>query len=323
MSVNDPKQLLISFIIPVLNGERDIERCLSSIQNQEFRSEAYEVLVLDNGSTDQTHQIIRKLGCKFQIIPKVGVSALRNLGAAVARGKYLAFVDADVEIAPHWLRHSLAAFEARDVVASGCFPGIPPESTWVQRTWDIHQRGDAKDRQLIPVRWLPSMNLMVCREAFITVGGFNEDLETAEDVDLCYRLGNLGPILNNPSMEAIHWGEAPDLKTFWRKEVWRGMGNLKGVFSHGLRWDELPSLGYPLYMMACVVISTVSICVDLWFNQLIIFPFSFIFLGFPAWILALKKAYKSRRPESIHRLFILYLTYGFARMFSVIKTWFT
>ena len=319
--MNNTIQPLVSFIIPVLNGERDIARCLSALRNQKFPYEAYEVLILDNGSTDRTHQIMQDLEWKFQVVPKIGVSALRNLGAASAQGDYLAFVDADVEIAPHWLRHGLAVFEDRHVVANGCFPGIPRDATWVQRAWDIHQRGSPKGGKLVSVPWLPSMNLIVRRDAFRSAGGFNEDLETAEDVDLCYRLGKLGTILNNPSMEAIHWGEAPDLKTFWRKEVWRGMGNLKGIFSHGLRWDEIPSLGYPLYMMCGVVLSVAGIGAALWLRQLLLIPLSLAFLGMPAWVLALKKTYQAKRPTAVLRLFILYLTYGFARAFSVIKTW--
>lgn len=319
--MNNTIQPLVSFIVPVLNGERDIARCLSSIRNQKFSSEACEVLILDNGSTDHTHQVMHDLGWTFQVIPEIGVSALRNRGAAAAQGKYLAFVDADVEITPCWLRHGLVVLEDKQVVANGCFPGIPQDATWVQRTWDIHQRGYSKCGNLISVPWLPSMNLIVRRDAFLAVGGFNEALETAEDVDLCYRLGKLGMILNNPAMEAIHWGEARDLRTFWRKEVWRGMGNLKGIFSHGLRWDEIPSLGYPLYMMCCVVWFIMGIGADLWFEQLFFVPLSLVFLGLPAWFLALHKACQAERPAAILRLFILYFTYGFARAFSIIKTW--
>jgi hypothetical protein len=47
----------------------------------------------------------------------------------------------------------------------------------------------------------------------------------------------------------VHWGEARNLLGFWRKEVWRGTSNLKGVIGHGLSLDELPSLGYPLYVL--------------------------------------------------------------------------
>ena len=93
------KQPRISFVIPVLNGERDISRCLLSIRNQDFSAEEYEVLVVDNGSTDRTQDIVRNLGFDIQVIPGVSVASLRNRGAVEARGDFLAFVDADVKLA--------------------------------------------------------------------------------------------------------------------------------------------------------------------------------------------------------------------------------
>jgi glycosyltransferase involved in cell wall biosynthesis len=310
---------LVSFVIPVLNGERDIARCLRSIQRLHFLSEAYEVIVMDNGSTDHTPQIVRELGFDCLVVPDVHVSVLRNRGAAMARGDYLAFVDADMELAPEWLQNGLSVFTERQVVGSGCFPDIPKEATWVQRAWSIHRRGRLSESKLTPVGWLGSANLIVRRDAFLAVGGFNEHLKTTEDVDLCYRLGQYGTILHNPAMEAIHWGEDPDLKTFWRKEVWRGVGNLRGILSHGLRWDEVPSLGYPLYVLCCALLTVLSILVDLWSRHLWLAPLSFILLVLPALLLALNTARLAKQPGSIFKLFLLYCIYGFARAYAVVK----
>ena len=312
-------ELLMSFVIPVFNAENDIGRCLCAIQNLQCPARAYEVLIIDNGSTDRTHQIIHELGFEFQVIPRVHVSALRNRGAAIAQSDYLAFVDADVEVQPNWLLNGLRAFEEPQVVASGCFPGIPAEPTWVQHTWDIVQRGPQHSLTIRPVSWLPSMNLIVRRDAFMAVGGFNEQLETAEDVDLCYRLGQYGTIVCNPAMEAIHWGEARNLRTFWRKEVWRGKGNLKGVLSHGLNWDEVPSLGYPLYIMCCVLLIILGLCVDLWSQHLLMTPLGLILLLLPALVLAIRTAYLATRPAAILRLSCLYVIYGLARAYAVVK----
>ena len=195
---------IISFVIPVLNGQRDIFRCLISIQRLHFPPEAYEVIVMDNGSTDRIRDIVRELGFSCLIVPNVHVSALRNQGVARAQGEFIAFVDADVELTPDWLHHGLEVFKDQRVVASGCFPGVPKKATWVQKTWAVHQRGRQPTHSVYPVSWLPSMNLIVRREDFLAISGFNEQLETTEDVDLCYRLAQCGTILWNPAMEAIH-----------------------------------------------------------------------------------------------------------------------
>jgi len=320
MESNAVAKPCISFIIPVFNSEQYIARCLCSIRNLCFSAAAYEVLIMDNGSTDRTHQIMRDLGFTFQVIPKVNVSTLRNRGAALAQGDYLAFVDSDVELTPRWLHNGLASFADSRVVACGCFPGVPPEATWVQQAWDIHQRGRQAIDKPESVPWFASMNLIVRRNAFLAISGFNENLETAEDVDLCYRLGQCSVILYNRAMEAIHWGEAPDLRTFWRKEVWRGLGNVQGVLSHGLRWDELPSLGYPLYVI-CLGLAFVLGCgIDLWYRHMRLAPLGLLILVLPTLFLACRTAYLAGCFRSIPPLFLLYLVYGFARAGAVLKS---
>ena len=96
--VHNTSRLTISFIIPVWNDEKNIARCLRSIRNLDFSQLTYEVVILDNGSTDTTHLIIEEMGFPFRVIEKVHVSELRNRGAAVAQGEYLAFIDSDVEL---------------------------------------------------------------------------------------------------------------------------------------------------------------------------------------------------------------------------------
>ena len=112
---------VVSFIIPVLNGERDIARCLTSIQKQERSAKWYEIIVVDNGSTDRSHAIVRGFGCYLEVLPDVTVAALRNRGAFVACGKYLAFVDADVELSANWLGNAITVFQDASVVAAGSF----------------------------------------------------------------------------------------------------------------------------------------------------------------------------------------------------------
>ena len=314
------ERLTISFIIPVWNDEKNIARCLRAIRNLEFSQHHYEVIILDNGSTDNTHGIIEEMGFDFKIIEKVHVSALRNRGAAMAQGEFLAFVDSDVELSPSWLGPSLAAFSDPQVVGTGCFPHVPPDSTWVQRAWEIHQKGREVKNVPASVKWLPSMNLVVRREAFLAVGGFNEELVTAEDVDLCYRLGTKGTILGNPAMEAIHWGEAPDLSTFWKKEVWRGKGSFSGLRSHGFRWDELPSLGYPLYIFGLCVALAVGSIWDLVQGQILVGPICLALLVFPAGILAIRTTWCSNTMGKVLPLFVLFLLYGFARANSAVQT---
>src|SRR4030095_848989 len=311
---------LVSFVVPVLNGERYVARCLLSFRNLDFPKERYEVWVMDNGSADQTHEILRCLGFAFQVVPKVSVSALRNRAAETARGEYLAFIDSDVEVEPQWLKVGLAAFHKPGIVAVGCFPGVPRDASWVQKTWDLHQTRYRRNCPPTPVSWLTSMNMIVRREDFLAVSGFAEELQTAEDADLCYRLGRRGTLLYHPHMEAVHWGEAKDLKVFWRKEVWRGMGSVEGVISHGFRWDEVPSLSYPLYVLCFTLLLGIGFSLDHGRQQFLWTPLLIALLILPAFFLTLTTCWRSQHFRSFHKLFVLYFVYGFARAWSTAKS---
>lgn len=311
---------LVSFIIPVLNGEKDIGRCLASIRGQEFPSEEYEIIVVDNGSTDKTRQIVCDYGFNIQVVSGVNVAALRNRGAMIACGEYLAFIDADVELASDWLRQGLVSFKDPKIVASGGPRCIPEEATWVQRTWGVHLDSRRPICRPTLVSWLYSMAFIVRKDKFLTIGGFSEQLETAEDVDLCYRLGQRGMVLYNPAMKAVHWGEDPDLKTFWRKEIWRGKGSVKGLFTHGLRWDELPSVGYPVYILCLFLLLSLSCVLDLQNRQFALTLSSLGLLILPALMLALATMRRAGQPRALPGLFLLYLIYGFARAYSIVNT---
>ncbi len=98
------KEPLVSIIVPVYNGERSIERCLRSIQNQTYRN--IEVIVVNDGSTDHTDRIIRKYAeqdPRFCYIKKEnsGVSDSRNIAMKRARGEYFQFVDGDDWLVKH------------------------------------------------------------------------------------------------------------------------------------------------------------------------------------------------------------------------------
>ncbi|MCA9498455.1 MAG: glycosyltransferase [Saprospiraceae bacterium] len=311
---------LVSFIVPVLNGEKYIGRCLGSIQRQNFTAGEYEIIVLDNGSADRTLAIIQRLGVACEVLRNLNVSALRNYGVLKSKGRYLAFVDSDVELLPEWITNGLAAFQERGVVGVGCFPVVPPNSTWVQKAWDLHQRKHQSEASMWPISWLPSMNLIVKRDDFIAIKGFNEKLETAEDVDLCYRLGERGVIICNSAMKAIHWGEAPDLRTFWRKEVWRGLGNIQGIFSHGLRWEEVPSIGYPIYILLFALAFFLGSLVDFLNQQIFMSPLALILLAIPPFLLALHTTFVAKAPLFLPHLFLIYLVYGFARAYALVKS---
>jgi len=90
-----------SFIIPAYNEEDYISNCIKSIKNQTLKD--FEIIVVDNGCTDKTSDIVKKLGCRVVKEPKRSLSLARNKGARVSRGDFLCFVDADGILSKNWL----------------------------------------------------------------------------------------------------------------------------------------------------------------------------------------------------------------------------
>src|SRR5262245_36441167 len=172
----------VSFIVPVRNDAARLETCLRSITANSPRPDQIEIIVVDNGSTDDSPGVARRIGAEVLQIEQVRVAAPRNLGASHARADVLAFVDADNEIAAGWVYAALECLQLPNAAVVGALYQPPVDGTWVQRTYG-HLRGIPAGQH--DADWLGSGNLAIWRSAFEAVGGLDNRLETCEDVDLC------------------------------------------------------------------------------------------------------------------------------------------
>jgi Glycosyl transferase family 2 len=215
----------LSIVVPVRDAAGPLTRCLSSIARAaESSGGGVEILVADNGSADSSAAVARACGARVIAAPGLRVSAVRNRAAFTALAPLVAFVDADHEIGPGWVAAAMAACLDAGVVAAGAEYLAPPCGTWVQRCYDTLRRREPGPSL---ASWLPSGNLVVRRDAFVAVGGFDERLETCEDVDLCRRLASSGRIVSDPRLASVHHGDPATLGTVFLGELWRGRDNLR------------------------------------------------------------------------------------------------
>lgn len=233
-----------SIIIPAKNEAANIGRCLDSIMNIDWDRSQYEIIVVDNGSSDSTVDIAREKGAQVFVKPELTISGLRNFGAQQSSGQILAFLDADCAVTPHWLSAASLYLNDTDNVAAFGSPVIVPEGgTWVQKAW-FNVRG--KPGLVVDVNWLESANLFVKRQAFLAVNGFNEALITCEDYDLTQRLKSVGRLVSDYRVMAVHYREPATVREFIKKEMWRGKNNYTGLFARKIEISEIPSLILPL-----------------------------------------------------------------------------
>ncbi len=207
---------MISVIIPARNEAARIGHCLASLRAQTLAPDDYEVLVVDNGSDDDTVAIAAVFGAQVIPMPSGTVSALRNRAAQIARGSVLAFIDADCVADPNWLTGGLAAL-ADGGVAVGNLYDLPSEASWIEALWC---------GVVTPKRWrtqeLWSGNLIVPRAVFELAGGFDESLVSSEDVVLSHALCRQGPLFCDARVRVTHIGGPRNLRAFARQQLWHG-----------------------------------------------------------------------------------------------------
>ncbi len=215
----------VSIIIPMYNSEEFIQNCLERIFSLDYPRERYEVIVVDNGSTDNGVALTKKFPVKIVPCPEGNISKVRNTGAKAAKGKLFAFVDTDCALDAKWLATGEKILMDQGTAAAGGGYRPPPQSSWIPKAWYIETRAEVRK-----VRFLPAGNFLVKAEAFNGVGGFDESLVTCEDSDICERMVKKGyDIFLSSKMICIHLKNPESLLEFFKKEVWYSLGMLSTI----------------------------------------------------------------------------------------------
>lgn len=316
---------LVSVIIPVLNAAKHIEQCLKSLVNLEYPKEKVEIIVVDNGSTDDTVEILKKF--KVQVLSKENctIAALRNFGVKQAlkqrdcfgasrlamtlldnpKVEYLAFVDADCIVPPDWLREAIELLRQDGVSATGCWYALPDEPSFVAKAWDAHMEN--RRAKVGEIDWVPSGNLIMRRQVFEKIGGFNEFLFTSEDVDICERIRKAGyKIFAHPKLAIVHLGNPKSISDFFKKEVWRGKGVLQN-----LRFNK--SISFALVSLFFFITTAIG----LFRANKIIFLGSLVGILAAPVMLSMKAIISSKRWLYFFPLTFLFLIFGLSRAFSL------
>ncbi|MEP2734876.1 MAG: glycosyltransferase family A protein [Erythrobacter sp.] len=207
-----------SVIIPAYNAATTLRSTVESAQKQTIKN--IQIIIVDDGSTDQTTQIMLELASEDPRIRAIsqsnsGVSAARNFGAKMARGRLLAFLDADDQWQPDKLVYHLAIHEADELIdASFAKVAFCPEKNGEivdGRSVSATPYGyiDLSD-VLIENATCTTSNLVIDAVAFAEIGGFDESLRYAEDQELLVRLIEQGRLIRGISACLVKYRMSED-----------------------------------------------------------------------------------------------------------------
>ena len=281
MMMNDREFLpFVSFIIPMKNEEDYISSCLDSVFSINYPTDRFEVIVVDNLSTDTSVILCERYKVKLYSYDGKTVGSVRNFGVSQANGEVLVFLDADCVIYENFLMKALEALCMKDVCAVGFISCVEiSSSTWVERCWAILNKILEKDGGLEVVKWLPTFNLSVWRRCFEDVGGFDETLQSCEDVDLSNKLNRTSRLIRSSGSEVIHLGEDKSVKELFMKEIWRGEGAFSNLISsREFNASSIASVFIPIFY---VLVNSLFMLNLLLLKTEILLPLLLIILFFP------------------------------------------
>ena len=221
-----------SIVIPTNNRPAQLKNCLESLSGLDYPLKCFEVIVVNDGGQIPLEPVVApfrdRIDLKLLSQPHSGPAIARNLGAAHARGKFLAFTDDDCATASNWLRKLTARFATAPDCAVGCrtINALPNNSYSTTSQLLIDYLYSYYNADPNNARFLTSNGLALPAERFYAVGGFDTTFRRAgaEDRELCDRwLDHRYKMTYDPQAVVYH-AHVLTLRTFWRQHFNYGRG---------------------------------------------------------------------------------------------------
>jgi GT2 family glycosyltransferase len=187
-----PRAPRASVVVCTYNGGRTLDQCLRSLRELDYPD--FEVIVVDDGSTDDTREILRPYSeVKAIHQPNRGLSAARNVGLHAATGEVIAYTDSDCFADTDWLTHLVDQLERTGAAAVGG-PNLTPEDGWLAACVGAAPGQPTHVLESDQVaEHVPGCNMAFRRDALLAINGFDPLYRKAgDDVDVCWRLQQSG-----------------------------------------------------------------------------------------------------------------------------------
>jgi len=251
------KNAFVSIIIPTYNRKELLGKAVISLLNQSYPKNSYEIIVVDDGSTDGTEELIRvlekenPLSLKYIYQKNRGPAVARNLGIKSAHGEVVAFCDSDCVASNNWLEEIIKGYGNDEIAGiGGTIRAIPTDSIVSQYCGYIRMNEKPGVLEKTGTTYLITGNASFRKNCLVSVGGFDKryNLPGGEDPDICYRLERKGykltynpnAIVFNPHKQTLfefaktyfNYGKGDSFLTLRRLSKWdlTGKAGAKWLF---------------------------------------------------------------------------------------------
>lgn len=224
----------ISVVVCTYNGARTIRDCCEGLRRLDYPN--YEVIVVDDGSVDDTAAIASEYDVRLIRTGNQGLSSARNTGLTAATGELIAYLDDDAYPDPHWLTYLAATFRTTTHAGVGGPNLAPPGDGPIADC--IAQAPGGPVHVLVTDRvaeHIPGCNMTFRRAALEAIGGFDARFRTAgDDVDVCWRLQERGWTLGFHPAAVVWHHRRNSVRAFWKQQV--GYGRAEAMLER--KWPE-------------------------------------------------------------------------------------
>jgi GT2 family glycosyltransferase len=230
----DSEWPMITAVVCSYNGSRTIRDTLEWLGRMEYPS--YEVVVIDDGSTDNTAAIARGFGVRVISTPNNGLSHARNLGLNAAAGEIVAYIDDDAYPDPHWFTYLARGFMATDHAGIGG-PNIPPPGDGPIAACVANAPGGPVHVLISDevAEHIPGCNMAFRKDRLLAIGGFDPRFRRAgDDVDVCWRLQERGWTLGFSAAAMVWHHRRNSIRAYWRQQI--GYGDAEALLER--KWPE-------------------------------------------------------------------------------------
>jgi len=236
----------VSIVIPVLNGASTIGDTLKALTAQATYPSQYEIIVVDNGSTDETQNIVRSYEDVILLsASRRGPAAARNVGLRSARNDVVLHCDADTLPSRRWIAELAQVFRDENVhIAAGKTLSFPATNA-VERYFVRSQLFDSEMDTTRPIMpFAGSANLAARRTSALAIGGWTEDMITAEDVDFGTRMLKRFPGRIMVAKRAVLYHRHRNTDAGFRDQAWTYGEGAADIYA---RHPDLVSWGLAQY----------------------------------------------------------------------------